>query len=364
MQGLLLRLSGLDSDAESAVRLISFFDALIEQRASVEVLLRHAAALAERAVGIQDDDGRFAKRATPDGATDRQRSTPDALIRKVAGGYQVWISRGDAGTHPSDQILLERLGIAFIAGRRTDESTVPAFGDPALLELIVSRTTGVPERSRALHLLGLTPATSLTFLAALGPASEISTIATALHSCTPRLCRARIGGVDAFAMMGPPPATIAVPPGATIGVGPTTFGVDAANSWDKAVRALRFATPAGTRGDFAARPVIRADDLGAFELLAEHLRSEDIYGIRDVDVLDELAAEAPGSGVIRTLEIVVESASLREAARRLYLHHNSVSARLERVEERLGYRINEPQGIARLGLALALRRLRSTDLLG
>lgn len=364
MQGLLLRLSALDSDAESAVRLISFFDALIEQRASVEVLLRQSAAVAERAVGIQDEDGRFATRATPDGATDGQRSTPDALTRKVAGGYQVWISSGDTGGHPSDQILLERLGIAFLAGRRHDESTVPAFGDPALLEMIVSRTTGVPERSRALHLLGMTPATSLTFLAALGPAAEVAAIAAALHSCTPRLYRARIGGIDAFAVMGPPPATITVQPGVTIGVGSTTFGVDAATSWDKAVRALRFATPAGTRGDFAARPVIRADDLGAFELLAAQLRSPDIRGIRDVDVLDELAAEAPGAGVIRTLEIVVESASLREAARKLYLHHNSVSARLERVEDRLGYRINEPNGIARLGLALALRRLRTTDLLG
>jgi DNA-binding PucR family transcriptional regulator len=67
--------------------------------------------------------------------------------------------------------------------------------------------------------------------------------------------------------------------------------------------------------------------------------------------------------VIQTLEVLAEAGSLREAARRMHLHHNSIAARVRRAEELLGYKITEPAGGARLQLTLALRRLRSTDLL-
>ena len=43
MQGLLLRLSGLDADAENAVRVIGFFDRLITARASLDALVRSTA---------------------------------------------------------------------------------------------------------------------------------------------------------------------------------------------------------------------------------------------------------------------------------------------------------------------------------
>lgn len=362
MNGLLLRLSELDSNAESAVRLISFFDALIEQRASVDVLLRNSAALAGCVVGCQDVAGDYARRATPSGVVDGQRAGTAVLTRKVAGGYTVWLDRRGSDPLPSDHILIDRLGIALAARLRSDEAAGPHLGDPALLEMIVSGTVGVPERSRALHLLGLTPATSLTLLAVTGPASGVSTLAAALCGATPRLRQVLIGGVTALAVVGRLPQPIAVAAGLSVGVGTTTFGIDAACSWQSALRALRFATPDGCRADALPRPVVHADELGAYDVLAACVRSADIRGVHDLDVLDELAAHESGVDLIRTLEVVVESSSLREAARRLYLHHNSVASRLERVEERLGYRISEPKGTARLGLALALRRLRATDL--
>ena len=57
MKGLLLRLSGLDADAESAVRVIGFFDALMTGKADLTTLLKSTAALAECPVGRPPTDG-------------------------------------------------------------------------------------------------------------------------------------------------------------------------------------------------------------------------------------------------------------------------------------------------------------------
>ncbi|MFC7105544.1 hypothetical protein ACFQQB_37050 [Nonomuraea rubra] len=47
MQGLLLRLSTLDADAESAVRVIAYFDSLVRDHVSVPVLLTATARLTQ-----------------------------------------------------------------------------------------------------------------------------------------------------------------------------------------------------------------------------------------------------------------------------------------------------------------------------
>ncbi|SFK40117.1 PucR C-terminal helix-turn-helix domain-containing protein [Streptosporangium canum] len=54
MQGLLLRLSTLDADAESAVRVIAYFDSLVRNHASVSVLLQATARLTQCPVGLAD----------------------------------------------------------------------------------------------------------------------------------------------------------------------------------------------------------------------------------------------------------------------------------------------------------------------
>ncbi|WP_084011159.1 hypothetical protein [Pseudofrankia sp. DC12] len=53
MKGLLSRLSALDADAESAVRVIAYFDALVAARADAATLVRAAATLAECGAGLE-----------------------------------------------------------------------------------------------------------------------------------------------------------------------------------------------------------------------------------------------------------------------------------------------------------------------
>jgi hypothetical protein len=110
------------------------------------------------------------------------------------------------------------------------------------------------------------------------------------------------------------------------------------------------------------RAVVFQADLGPYELLAARLRSTDIVGIADVDAFDRLAGQPAGADVVAAVEAVVASGTLREAARHLHLHHNTVAARLARAQAVLGYPVATPHGLARVGLALALRRLRINDM--
>ncbi|MEV7713240.1 PucR family transcriptional regulator, partial [Streptomyces sp. NPDC088270] len=52
MRGLVLRLAGLSAGAEGAMRLIGFFDTLVEQRLGLDGVLGMAARVAECPVGL------------------------------------------------------------------------------------------------------------------------------------------------------------------------------------------------------------------------------------------------------------------------------------------------------------------------
>jgi hypothetical protein len=362
VQGLLLKLSTLDAAAENAVRLISFFDALVEQQVGLDALLRNAAVIAECDVGLQDAERRLAVRAAADGTVGTGRAGPSAAVRMLGSGHAVWIARGRDAALPLDEILLERLAIACVATIGRGEPSAPALGDPALLELVIGRSATAAERSRALHLLGISPAVVLTLLAVRGPTDALDALMKRLAG-PGRPRRARLGAVYAVAVVGTVARDLRVPAGVRVGVGVAGPATEALASWEGALRALRYASTSECAAGPTDRPVVFQADLGPFELLAARLRSADISGVADIDVLDRLAGEPAGADVVRAVEVVVETGTLREAARQLHLHHNSVAARVMRAEERLGYRIMEPTGTARVGLALALRRLRDNDLL-
>ena len=362
MRGLLLKLSGLDADAEGAIRLITFFDSLLEQEVPLDALLRNAAVVADCPVGIQDSEGQFALRGMPNGSWDSARAGRHAILRDSAG-YRVWLDRDGADGSSLDELLLERLSIACLATLRRGDRSSPAVGDPALLEMVIARSTAAPERARAIHLLGIRPCTTLTLIAVLGPLDGVDALAADLGARDLRPHRAIVGTAHAMAITGQGPRDLQVPHGVSVGIGPPVHAVDGPTSWEKAVGALRYATPIiGGHADAGAYPVVHAADLGPYEFLAATLRSADIVDVTDLDALDDLATGPHGVDVLNTLSVLVAAGSLREAARQLHLHHNSVSARLVRAEERLGYRVTEPIGLSRLRLALALRRLREVDL--
>ena len=159
MRSLLLRLSALDTDAATAVRVIDFFDALVERRASVEALVRATGGLAECACGMQLADGRQWRFAPTGEALSGDPHTMsgqvDFEVDKVAG--TLWLER-EGARGPMDDLVLERASLAariLLTDHRPRR--VAGVVDASLMEVALSTHESLADRSRVLRQLGLIP---------------------------------------------------------------------------------------------------------------------------------------------------------------------------------------------------------------
>jgi hypothetical protein len=335
MKGLLLRLSGLDADAENAVRVIGFFDRLITGRAGPDTLVRSTAELAGCPVGVHAPGQGLSLRAEPDADVVTPGPPPaGAATRVLEGSVLVWVARPGAPA-PLDDMLLERFAIATAILLEHSGVPRPELGDPALVELVLSGDVGTAERARALHLLGIAPSARLRVLAGTG--------VDALAGPS-----APLGRVRAVLTTGEVPGSL--PDGARAGIGPDLPAIEAARSWTAARTALRFTS--------AAEPVVWWERLGGLAALDGKLGPADLAGLADVRALDHLAAEPHGEDTLAALGALCATGSARKAAAVLHRHHSTMPARLARAEAVLGFAVDSPAGRFRLHLALMLRRLR------
>ncbi|MEU4683003.1 PucR family transcriptional regulator [Streptomyces xinghaiensis] len=406
MKGLLLRLSALDADAATAVRVIAHFEALMSAGSDAVSLVRSTAGLAQCAAGLERTGGRRV-RFGPGGAAlpgEPERVSGSAFFGDTDSGPggRVWLERPGA-PGPFDELVLEWMAIAarMLDGRRR-AAEPPHAADPALVELVLSEREAVEDRARALRLLGLVPELPLRVVAVAlagagpagappspgsgpgaGPAPDIGveTVALLGRSGLPGSVRiARVGPLGAVLVQRPdgdpasPAEELRAAAGARpagpdapgrsagravrsvrAGVGGLTEALDAGVSWQQARVALRFAA--------AGRPeeaVTDHDDLGPVALLAE-IPAERLRARPEVRALAELAAGEGGGTGIAALAAFCRTGSLRQAAAELHLHHSSVAARLAHVEETLGWRLRDPRDRFRAHLALYAWRLSGTE---
>jgi purine catabolism regulator len=77
------------------------------------------------------------------------------------------------------------------------------------------------------------------------------------------------------------------------------------------------------------------------------------------DVLGRLEAHdaARGTALVETLATFLATRNAALAARRLYLHYNTLKNRLAKIEEIIGPYLDDPDRCLGLALALRLRRL-------
>lgn len=356
MRALMQRLSALDADAENAVRIIALFDRMVQQRIGLAALVRSAALFSECTVGATDPAGRVAARASADGRPLDATKPATATSYPVDGGGEVWLERSGQPLL-LDDIVLERFAAAVAITRDRQLAALPRLGDPALVELMISGTSGEPERARAIHLIGLTPAARVQVLAVAGDASEL------LHHCPHLLGHAPVQDLHALVILGEQLPGGLAGRGTRVGVGPLARADEAWRSWHGARLAVRFTVdgPAHERHGPPQAHVVHWGDLGGLAALAEYVPTDAIAQIPDVTALDRLAAERTGAVTLVTLQAFCRTESLRLAATALHMHHSSVAARLTRAEDVLGFPIRTATGRSRLMLALALRHLRDTD---
>lgn len=358
MFGLLRRLSALDADAASAVRVIGFFDALVEQGAAIDLILRQTAALTECPVGVRSSGSQLSERLEPGGEMRFGGPPASAHRYQLPSGDEVWLER-DGAEHPLDDLVLERFALAAAVAFGRGQQDLSALDQSALLQLAVSASTPDSARRRMLERLGIRAAATVHVLAMAGPADQFDELGRRL----PGKHRARVGPIGLLLAVQKPQDALAVPVGSRVGIAPPHLATELPEAWRQACTALRFTAasthPAPPYPTYEP-PVVRFDDLGSFGPIAEALTADQISALPDVIALDKLAELPGGEEMLHTLEAVAATDSLRRAAAILHMHHNSVAHRVARAEQVLGFSVADLYARPRLMLAIGLRRIKES----
>ncbi|MBF9351034.1 PucR family transcriptional regulator [Mycobacteroides chelonae] len=323
-------------DADLVFTIVSRFDQL--EGSDAEVAVRSAAELAECPVGV-----RWSEDAEP----------------------TVWLER-EGPARSTDELLLHRLHHVL---RRSVPDVVPAalhMDDPALVEVLLSSGSQPEDRVRAARLLGLDDARELRVLAISAPADARQLLARALPD---RVIRAAtIGRVGALicqasedtktlsdhldtVIVGEFPASPRAVPGPWIGIGSSVAVIEAPTSWSQAQRALRFASSTGF-----GRRAIAYERLRLLEVLAD-IPSARLREIDDVARIDQIASTPAGAVEVDTLEALCQFGTLRRTAAELHVHHSTVAARIQHVEQLMGWDLDDPMDRFLATFVLMLRRI-------
>lgn len=320
MQELVGRLTALDPEASETLKVIAYFDALVLAGASMDALVRGAAALSGTIAGAERR-GRVSRR-TPDGKAAPESGTLPRTAEHECVDGAVWLER-EGKPHANDDMVVERLALALdlLEARRNP------VGD---LEVALDPDRPLDERTTALARLRITPTSRIRVIASYPDTREPqSPLSIVLPS--------RYGIVRATLVKSEPET-----PPSPAGIGLWVSADHAPDSWDSALVALRMTEK--------KRPVVDATDLGALLVLAHaHDPAAPHDDVRALARLDERTTQI--------LQVLVEADSLRSAATILGMHHSSLQARQESLTQELGYDPRTIGGRMRYGTAEFLRRL-------
>lgn len=333
MRELIQRLSALDNDAASAMKMIAHFDALLAQGAGMTALVRGAAVLSGWPCGLYLPQHSIHARVDAQGRAMKPYADPMAItawphqyLEDGSDGV-VWLERPADQAGASDAVILERLaaGVHLTVER---VSPVAITDDAAAMEIITSASS-LSARRKAMRRLRLSE-TSMVRVVATWPGDDaISSVSAALSSGVGPI---RVTLVEDGA---PLPASAA-------GVGPRVPVLEAFRTTERAAAALGLAS--------RVNPVIGWDEWG---VLAEAAASAGATRHPDVEAVAALTAD---SQLIDTMEALAISDTVRSAASLLGLHHSTVQQRQTRIESTLGFRLAAPTGKTRALVALAVYR--------
>jgi hypothetical protein len=220
------------------------------------------------------------------------------------------------------------------------------------VELVLSGSAAAVERTRALWLLGFAPQAELVVLAVSGPdpAEAAAQLAKSLRTNQQRLARPGAVGAHGVVLTGADRSLpeLALPDGHRAGIGSAVPALELARSWQESLLALGFA------GILGRGPVVPYAELGALAALAA-IRTE--TADPDTAALRQLSLSEQGRRDLQVLEAYLATASVRDAAAALHLHHSSVARRVRHLGQQLGWDLDRPADRLRAQVALILCRL-------
>lgn len=332
MRELVFRLDSLDPEASESLKVVAYFDTLIDGRVSVESLVRGAATLSGTTAGFRNKVR--AVRVLASGHLGPSGEPVPAILRKFGIDDEVWLER-DGPPHANDAMVLERLAIAItIAITQNPEGSPSRRAVEVLLQAPSEGAVDEAQRLSAVAKLRL------------DPGAKVRAVAMPTEHSTPspwsRATLATPWGIVTAAIVG---ERQAIPTTGRAGIGELVTINELPRSWRTATIALRISDK--------RHPQPLAENLGSLLLLAELVDRGPVLPA-DVSTLDELneiiwTAEA--------LQSLADGESLRAIAAVAGLHHSSLQARLPALIRNLGYDPRTPLGRTRLFAALMLQRL-------
>lgn len=340
MKELIGRVAAFDPAAGDNLRVVSYFDALVEGRAGLDAFVRGAAVLTGCPAGLVDPDHRIGIRVTPDGHRQPLRgSDPSRWPHRGLGedsAAMVWIERdGPAG--PNDAMVLERFRSGARVGIDRTRGGVP-LDDRTAVELLLDPAATAAARRRAATQLRIPADRPARLLARPSEGEGVR--------LPPRTARLDAHADSVLAALEAEPGSIDADRPGRVGVGPWLPLDELADSWPRALCALRLTS--------RLRPVIGYDTEGA---LIDLLIAADPARIRHPDV-ERVAKAADGQdSALDTLDAVLISGTLRGAAEILGIHHSTLQSRIAALERTVGFPLADTAGRQRLRVALAVHRL-------
>lgn len=342
--------------ADDVFELSELIDVLVERRVPLAELLRVTSSRLHRVVEGQVFGQRL--RSLPGGPV--QRSQVD-LGRAPGEGVDIDVLIEPPLPVPAARFIRQRLVHAMKLLTHYDTSTQFSEGVGHQIRLLLAEGGSEARRAEILRQLGLVESASLTVVAIAG-ASQGSArgnqLAAALAGGAAVLV-AEVGGLLAVILRNPPNLEVGVPEGLSVGVGEALEPGRIRESWQGAVTAVRFSLPSKrNRGPYRVFDAVIVDirNVGPMRVLAEAVNQADVRHLPDVKAIRELA-EGGHPDTLAVLEAVAATESIRQAAKLVHLHHNTVAQRAEVAEGVLGFEFREHYGRTRLLMGLTLHRL-------
>lgn len=328
MRQLVGRITALDPEASETLKVIAYFDTLIDGRVGTDALLKGAAILVDVVVGYESSRAKRSVRFSPNGSR-LTGEGPEVVIRhSVDQEAVIWLKR-DAPL-ANDAMVLERLSIALtIASARTETEGATRRA----VETLLDGSAEEEQRWAALDRLRIDRHAACRAVAVPSGIKLEASAPQAMVSTSWGIVQALIvpehSDVDAGRR----------------GVGIATSVGEVDRSWRTALVALRWTDP--------ETPVRNADDLGPLLLLADAFDSRTDTA-PEVAAIDQLLTH---QWTLPTLQAVADGSSVRTIAAAAGLHHSTMQVRLRQLGDQLGFDPGAPFGRTRLQLGLFLHAL-------
>ena len=358
MEGLLRRLSSDGSEAENALRVIAFFERLVQARGGVEELVRSSARLIGAPAGFTDEASLLSAAFDDHGHRIPSQRPQGALSKAVANdqGFfgTVWINQAPDNLSLSE-LVIERMALsaAIILGRTADR---PMAVETSELAKILAPESSREQRTIAARTLGFRADWAINVLVIDSAARLVDADQSVQDWAKKNNLRSSHLQIDEkflVALVHDVGSAVTLPHPSwemVSAFGSRTGITEAHDSLATAIQAIHLASRelGPTHVDY--------ESLGPLSHLVE-IDPRSAGSSQMVKQLVFLSQSDSGRAEIRALDAFCRHRSLRTAAAELNLHHSSLAHRLKNAQRKLSVDLSNSEGLFQLSLSLELYRI-------